>query len=469
MPVSSLKRRLILGAALWLAVALGAGAVVLGHAFRDSVEHGFHERLGAHLRALLTVVEIAPDGTVTIGRPLGEPRFEQAYSGWYWQVSDGTSVRARSRSLWDFALPVFSATGSGEVHIHQETGPRGESLEVLERDLLFPDGGHPLHLSIAANRREVDAEVGRFDLLLAASLGGLGLGLVGAVALQVGYGLRPLARLAGELETLRSAGGRIDGDYPSEVAPLVAAMNQVLDHDARLIERARAHMGNLAHGLKTPLAVLEAELASSRPDSVVLGGQIERLNRLVDIHLNRARAEAVAATPAGVGVMVAGIVDEIAAALRKIYAERDLTITAVCAAGSRCACNRDDLAEILGNLMDNACKWARHRVRITADTAAITVEDDGPGLTPEQADAATRRGIRLDETAPGSGLGLAIVADLAGMMGLGLEFGRSDLGGLLVRVILTPSSPADRSRDAAPICRRTSSGRHHPRAEPPTG
>ncbi|RAU23087.1 histidine kinase [Paramagnetospirillum kuznetsovii] len=434
MPARSLRQRLILGAGLWLALALGVGGVVLGLAFRDAAEHGFHERLDAYLRALSAVVEINADGSVAVGKPVGDPRFEQAYSGWYWQVSDGAEVRARSRSLWDFALPVGGPVAAGQMHARRDTGPRGESLAVVERDLLFPDGIRPLHLSVAANRREVEAEVARFDLLLALALGGLGLGLIIAIALQVGYGLRPLARLTGELEEVRVSGGRIGEAYPGEVAPLVLAMNQVLDHDARLIERARAHVGNLAHGLKTPLAVLEAELASPSPDHGVLGDQLDRLNRLVDIHLGRARAEAVSAEPARAKVAVGEVANDIAAALRKIYAERGLSLSVDCAPGARFPGNGDDLAEILGNLMDNACKWASSQVRITADTVSLTVEDDGPGLTPAQAETATRRGLRLDESAPGSGLGLAIVADLAGMMGLDVRFGRSDLGGLCVRV-----------------------------------
>ncbi len=438
MPASSLRRRLILGATLWLTVALGTGAVVLGHTFRDAVENSFHERLGAYLRALSAVVEVASDGSVTVGRPVGEPRFEQAYSGWYWQVSDGTEVRTRSRSLWDFALPVGGEAALGGVRIRQDMGPRGERLEMVERDLLFSGGTRPLHLIIAASRQEIDAEVGRFDLLLAVALGVLGLGLLGAIALQVGYGLRPLKRLVGELETLRSSGGRILGDYPAEVAPLVTAMNQVLDHDSQLIERARAHVGNLAHGLKTPLAVLEAELASGAPDSLVLGGQLERLNRLVDIHLSRARAAAMAAEPGAPVTAVGEVASDIAAALRKIYAERRLTIVVDCAAAARIAGNSDDIAEILGNLMDNACKWAAGRVVVSADAVSFAVEDDGPGLSPQQAEAVMRRGFRLDESAPGSGLGLAIVADLVGMMGLTLAFSRSDLGGLRVQVSQPP-------------------------------
>lgn len=433
MPPESLKRRLILGAALWLVLALAAGGAVLGHAFRDAVDDAFAQRLQAHLRALTAVVDIAEDGAITVGRPAGEPRFEQPYSGWYWQVSDGDSIIARSRSLWDFALPVERDAGIGQLAKLRRIGPRGETMDVLERDLAVAANARLVHIAVAANRAEIESEVRRFDLLLGLSATGLGLGLIAAIWVQVGYGLRPLIHLAKRLKALKTGGvGMIAGDYPREIAPLVDALNQVLDHDSRLIERARAHVGNLAHGLKTPLAVMEAELAADRPEKAVLAEQIGRVNRLVDIHLARARAAAGAPALAGSRVAVGEIAEDIASALRKIHTDRAVAITIDCAADARFAGQRDDLAELLGNLMDNACKWAKSRVEVSAAGEIITVEDDGPGLSPEQVDIATGRGARLDESAPGSGLGLAIVADLAGLLDVPLSFGRSTLGGLKV-------------------------------------
>jgi len=428
----SLRSRLILGAALWLVLAMALGGWVLGNAFRNAVENSFHERLRAHLRALAAVVEIGPTGTVGIGRPVGEPRFDQPYSGWYWQVSDGETVQARSRSLWDFALPVSSPAADGAVLFRRDVGPRNEALETAERDLRLPDSERPLHLAVSASRRDIETEVRDFNLLLTLALGGLGLGLIAAVAVQVGYGLRPLGQLALALDRLRQQGGRLRGDYPREVAPLVAAMNEVLDHDERMIARARTHVGNLAHGLKTPLAVIEAELGSSRPDRAVLSGQIARANRLIDVHLSRARAEAAPSGSLAARVSIAEVAGEIKAALMRIHAERALAIEVDCAADAQAPLARDDLAEILGNLMDNACKWAKTRVRVAATATALIVEDDGRGLSPEETEVATQRGSRLDESAPGSGLGLAIVADLAALSGLELTFGRSDWGGLKV-------------------------------------
>jgi len=441
----SLRSRLILAAVLWLVLAIGLGGWVLGNAFTNAVEASFHERLRAHLRSLVAVVDIGPDGAVVVGRPVGEPRFDQPYSGWYWQVSDGETVRARSRSLWDFALPVSRPAGDGTVLFRRDTGPRDEALETAERDLIFPGSNQLLHLSVSASRHDINAEVRDFHLLLTLALGGLGLGLIAAVAFQVGYGLRPLGELAKALERLRQQGGRLGGTYPREVAPLVAAMNEVLDHDERMIARARTHVGNLAHGLKTPLAVIEAELGVPRPDRAVLSGQIARANRLIDVHLARARAEATPSGSLAARASVAEVAAELKAALLRIHAERNLSIELVCSADALVPIARDDLAEILGNLMDNACKWARSRVRVEAGASALSVEDDGRGLSPEETEIATQRGARLDESAPGSGLGLAIVADLAALAGVDLTFGRSQWGGLKVTL-----QWAERGRAAAP-------------------
>jgi signal transduction histidine kinase len=435
--MTSLRARLLWGAGLWLAASLVAGGLVLHHAFLDAVEDGLNRRLDAHLLGLAAGIDTTPDGAVAIAPPKGEPRFDQPYSGWYWQVSDGTRLLARSRSLWDFALtPAPPPEGGGIRHL-AALGPQGQALAVAERDLIPPDGTKALHVTVAADRSELDAELARFRLLLGLALGGLGLGLMGAVWFQVGYGLRPLGRLAAELERLMRQGGRLGGPYPAEVAPLASALNRVLDHDARLIEAARAHLGNLAHGLKTPLAVMRAELATARPDSALIEREMAHLTRLVDIHLSRARAEAARSAAPAHGTAIAPIAQDLAAAMARIHGARALAITLDIADGATLPADGDDLAEILGNLLDNACKWAATRVVVSAGPDWLAVEDDGPGLTPDQAMAATRRGMRLDESVPGSGLGLHIVADLAAMLDLDLEFGRAELGGLRVSVTRT--------------------------------
>lgn len=433
---ASLSVRLVAGAMIWLAALLAAGGGVLAMAFRDTVEQEFSHRLDAMLRAMIAATEIAPDGTVTLVRPLGDPRFDQIFSGWYWQVSEPGGRQVRSRSLWDSVLTP--ADGDSDLQIRRVDGPNGEPLLVAERDLRFAEASGPVHLLIAGDLREVRDGVRRFDLLLASALGLLGLGMAIAIVIQVRFGLRPLRAMAGDLDAVR--GGerpRLSGRYPREVAPLAEAMNAVLDADEVLIERARTHVGNLAHGLKTPLAVMAAEMEGA-PDRAVVGEQVKSMRRLIERHLGRASAVAGAGRALGSKVAVATVVQAIAGVLARVFADRRLDVRLEVPADAAFRGHREDLEEILGNLMENACKWAATQVRVSARDAegglVLSVEDDGPGMAPELADEASRRGARLDEMAPGWGLGLAIVSDLVEVNGGELTFARSALGGLAVTV-----------------------------------
>ncbi|NFV79388.1 sensor histidine kinase [Magnetospirillum aberrantis] len=445
---ASLRRRLILAALLWLVLALAASGAVLRVAFEDSIERTFQLRLMTAVRALAAVLEENPDGGLKLARPVGDPRFEQPLAGWYWQVADRNGVVLRSRSLWDATLPVSvdPAAEPGSAVFGRVTGPRGESLLTAERELSLPEREHPVHVMVAADRHDVDRELRSFDRLLAVSFVLLGAGLVVAMTVQVGYGLKPLKRLTHELETLRRrAGGRLSGGYPAEIAPLAQAMNAVLDHDAELVERARTHVGNLAHGLKTPLSVMRAELSAPGADHAVLAEQVDRMARMVEHHLTRARTEASSARALGAKVPVAPVIDEISGVLKHLHRHRPLILENHCAADAVFAGDRDDLAEMVGNLMDNACKWAKTRVRVTtldSTGLVLSVEDDGPGLPEADYAKAKRRGTRLDENAPGHGLGLDIVRDLSELYGGHLELDRSPLGGLMARLIFPPSPNA---------------------------
>lgn len=440
---ASLRRRLILAALLWLALALAASGLVLRIAFEDSIERTFQLRLLTAVRSLAAVLEVDGNGTPVLARPLGDPRFDQPFSGWYWQIADDGGALLRSRSLWDTILPVEPAAEPGGIAFARVIGPQGQRLLTAERDLTFPDRDRPLHVAVAASRHDIDRELKTFDRLLLLSFVLLAAGLAAAMAVQVSYGLKPLKRLTGELEALRSrAGGRLSGGYPAEIAPLAEALNNVLDHDARLVERARTHVGNLAHGLKTPLSVMRAELSSASADPAVLAAQVDRMGRLVEHHLTRARAEASSARALGTTVPVAGTVADIAAMLARIHAHKGLDLSQSCDPAARFAGDADDLAELAGNLMENACKWAASRVRVSVQAGpplVLAVEDDGPGLSEQQCAQATRRGARLDESAPGHGLGLSIVRDLAELYGGRLELDRSELGGLRARLVFDGS------------------------------
>ncbi len=432
---ASLSVRLIAAAVVWLAVMLAIGGAVLALAFRSTVEQEFSHRLDAMLKAMIAATDIAPDGTVVVVRPLGDPRFEQVFSGWYWEMTEPGGRQVRSRSLWDSV--IAPADGEG-LHTRRITGPNGEPLLVVERDLVFPDAKGPVHLLVAGDLREVSDGVRRFDLLLVSALGLMGVGMAIAVVIQVRYGLRPLRAMAADLQTVRDGvRARLSGRYPREVAPLAEAMNGVLDKDVELIERARTHVGNLAHGLKTSLAVISAE--SERPtDRRVLAEQVRVMRRLIEHHLGRASAVAGAGRALGIAVPVREVAEGIAGALGRAFVERKLAIAVDVPAGVAFRGHREDLEEILGNLMENACKWAAGRIRVsaleTSDGLHLSVEDDGPGLSPEQASEAARRGTRLDEKAAGWGLGLSIVSDLVQVNGGEMTFSRSKLGGLCVDI-----------------------------------
>lgn len=433
---ASLSLRLVGAAVVWLALMLAIGGVVLALAFRSTVEQEFSHRLDAMLKAMIAATEITPDGTVTVVRPLGDPRFDQVFSGWYWEVTEPGGRQIRSRSLWDSVIaPVDGGT---DLHMHRITGPNGEPLLVVERDLEFPGAKGPVHLLVAGDLREVSDGVRRFDLLLVSALGLMGVGMAVAVVIQVRYGLRPLRAMATDLRAVRDGvQARLSGRYPREVAPLAEAMNGVLDKDAELIERARTHVGNLAHGLKTSLAVISAE--SERPtDRSVLAEQVRVMRRLIEHHLGRASAVAGAGRALGAAVPVRQVAEGIASALGRTFVDRKLDIAIDVPAGVSFRGHREDLEEMLGNLMENACKWAARRVRVSAldadDGLHLSVEDDGPGLSPEQASEAARRGTRLDEKAAGWGLGLSIVSDLVQVNGGEMTFLRSKLGGLSVKI-----------------------------------
>ena len=276
----------------------------------------------------------------------------------------------------------------------------------------------------------------RFDLLLFSALGLLGLGMGIAILIQVRFGLRPLRAMTEDLEAVREGERpRLTGSYPREVAPLAQAMNAVLETDAELIERARTHVGNLAHGLKTPLAVMAAEMSGS-PDKAVMSAQVEAMRRLIEHHLGRASAVAGGGRVLGAKVPLGEVAQALAGVLARIFAERGLTFTLDLDPAAAFRGHREDVEEILGNLMENACKWASSQIRVsarmTADGLVLRVEDDGPGMGPEQAAEASRRGMRSDEGRSGWGLGLSIVADLVAVNGGTMAFDRSDLGGLAV-------------------------------------
>lgn len=446
-PLRSLRLRLLAGSLVWIIAALTLTGFLLTDLFSRHVTARFEAELRMHLDQLTANLETGPDRLPLLAVELSDPRLRKPYSGLYWQVDAVAGAQAallRSRSLWDAALSVpDDSPADGEVHVHRIAGPDRAPLVMMERVVRpaeRPD--FPLRLIVAAHARGMTDPVREFVSLLAAALGALALGLVAAVAIQVSVGLAPLRRLRDALAPVRDGGSRrLEGVYPAEVQPLVDELNALLEHDAQVVERARTQAGNLAHAVKTPLAVLaNAAARESGPLAGLVTEQVGAAQRQVDYHLARARAAA-ATKVRGLQTPVRPTLEALVRVMQRVHAERDLEIAIETPSGAEPVFRGEeqDLQEMLGNLVDNACKWATRRVSLglsgEAGCLRIVVDDDGPGLAADAREAVFARGVRADERRPGSGLGLAIVRDLARLYGGDVELDPSPAGG--VRAVLT--------------------------------
>jgi signal transduction histidine kinase len=392
------------------------------------------------LDAVVAAAGIDASGQPALLRPVSEPRFDQPLSGFYWQIEAKPDRLATSRSLWDQRLPP-GVPGDNRVRTSDIAGPRGQRLRLMARDIVLPDAASPLHVEVAVARDATDAEISRLRGELAASFALLGVGLVAVVVATVWFGLGPLRRLRRAVADLR-AGRHADLRLaaPIEVQPLVTEIGALVTQNRMTVERARNHVGNLAHALRTRLAVLRNALENAGGIDLALARrELVAADHLVQHHLARARAAALSGAAAA-NTDVAAVAEEVAKALQRLFAERALRIEISVPPHLSVACERQDLSEMLGNLMENACKWAHTQVTVRAARTnggvATEVEDDGPGLPDERLDEARARGARLDESAPGTGLGLAIVADLAALYNGNLELQRSAGGGLSARLTL---------------------------------
>lgn len=444
-PAGSLRLRLLAGTLAWILLSVALAGWGLASLFRQHITQQLQAELTLHLNQLTAAVNIGPDGRPVVAPPLSDPRLEQPLSGLYWQIDrlpeDGRPAGlgvARSRSLWDQTLDVpLPAEGEGD-QVHDVAGPAGRKLAVLAR-VLKPaeEDAAPLRLLVAADRAVLAEPIGRFNHMLAIALGALAAGLTLAAVVQVLVGLRPLARLRRQLAA-QNAGdsSRIEGSFPSEIQPLVDDFNKVLAMNAEIVQRARTQAGNLAHAVKTPLAILSN--AAAREDSPLAGlvrEQVGMANRQIDYHLARARAAASSGAADG-RTPLAETAQGLLRVVRRLYAQRDLRIGGGdIPPGLVFRGEQQDLQEMLGNLLDNACKWAAGQVQVTAEQdgpgrLVIHVDDDGPGIEDHERERIFLRGVRMDEQRPGSGLGLDIVRDLAGTYGGEVRAARSPLGGL---------------------------------------
>ncbi|HEY3720251.1 MAG TPA: ATP-binding protein [Roseiarcus sp.] len=443
----SIASRLFLSAAFWSSSILIIAGLGLSALNARATESNFDDQLGVYLKALVANVAVAGEEGHAAAPPVIAPQFELAFSGWYWQITriDGERPDIRtSRSLFATQLPRLdqrSARGDLNGWRGYVTGPGERPLRMIERQIDAGDEGRYL-VQVAANADVMQTEIVNFEYALGATFLVLALALLGSTALAVRFGLRPLRVLQeGVTAIRRGEAERISGEFPQDVAPLAAEVNLLLDANREVVERARTQVGNLAHALKTPLSVIVNEAESGSPRlAEKVQEQAEVMTRQVSFYLDRARAAARANSPSA-ATDVRPVIDGLVRTFEKVYCDRGLEFVASAPEGLRFRGESQDLADLIGNLLDNAGKWARARVEIgaerdpQADAAGrpfliARIDDDGPGLDPEAREAALQRGRRLDESRPGSGLGLSIVVDLAAMYSGSLRLEDSPLGGV---------------------------------------
>ncbi len=443
--LTSLTRRLIGIAAIWITVLLLGGGYALDRVLTSSLSENFDKQLEYVLNAMIAASEIGPDGEVRFNRPPADQRFLEPYSGVYFQVSGDGADTFPSRSLWDRRLRVDTAHNDVDLHTYDSREFQEEPLRIVERDVILPGSEIRWRFQVAQSREIIDRQISDLRSTLIRAFAALGIGLLVLAALQASYGLWPLRRVRSEVVAIRSGKqSRISEDFPREIYPLVRELNELLAHSEEQAEEARRHAGNLAHALKTPLTVITNAATAASPDladTVIREATVMR--RQVDHHLARARAIGRRASLHARACAWESL-EAVERAVSRLYPDVTVDI-----AGDKQACvrvERQDLDEMLGNLVENAAKYGAGRVFVTVELVAdkgveILVEDDGPGIPAAEREPIFARGARLDTTGkPGTGLGLAIVRDVAEIYGGSVRLEESeDLGGLLARLTLPPA------------------------------
>ena len=439
----SLTRRMIGVSALWIALLLGVGGYTLDRFLVSAITSNFDSQLDYVLTAMISSAEIGPDGEVLFTRSLADQRFLEPYSGLYYQISGRGSEPFPSRSLWDRQLRVAPAHVDDNVHYYDSSEFPNENLRIIERDVRLPNSNIRWRFQVAQDRDALDEQIGVLRRTMVRSFGILGLGLIILATLQAIYGLWPLRRVRREIAAIRSGlKSRVDERLPAEIEPMVVELNQLLEHNEVQAEEARRHAGNLAHALKTPLTVITNAATAKSPDlPATVVREARTMRRQVDHHLARARAIG-RRSSAQARAPVRPSLEAVERAVSRLY--ENVTIDLAGDKKVSVRVERQDLDEMLGNLIENAAKYGGGRVFVTVgkadDMVEIEVEDDGRGIPEAERVSIFDRGARLDTGKPGTGLGLAIVRDVAQIYGGTVVLEESeDLGGLLVRLKLPAS------------------------------
>ena len=462
MRLDSLAFRLFATAALWTLIALPLAGLIIFSLYRQEVDSSFDERIKTLLLVVYTDSSDHATGEPGAPRDVGEPLFEFTHSGWYWQIKPTATTEGR-RTLVSKSLASEILVSPYEMNVAPDAfgvrwmrgvGPNGVPLRVAEMiQALGGDESGPRYSYLVAGPNEwPQARIAGFRTRLFFSLSLVGLGLLAVTLFQVRFGLLPLREIEKGLSAIRTGQAtRLDSKLPLEIEPLQSEINALIQSNQDIIERARTQVGNLAHALKTPLAVITNEAhedlkQGGGPFAAKVQEQTQLMRDQIGYYLDRAQ---MAARAGVIGRMteVLPVAQSLQRALERIYREKGVGIVIDCPETARFQGEKQDLEEMLGNLADNACKWASAQVFISATALPgdgrsgrqrllVTVEDDGPGLTEEQRQRIGKRGMRLDETKPGSGLGLSIVSDIAISYAGSFSLDSSPHGGLMVRLEL---------------------------------
>ena len=444
--MNSLAVRLFFSATIWIIFTLVSAGLLLSDLNEKTNFTAFDDRLNLLLETLIGASRVDSSDGITVVSTIGDPRFFQPYSGWYWQVNNGTKTLVRSRSMWDQVFTSDKRLIGGRSQFIDSVNQTNEKdkfietkkLHIIERNISFPGIDSPVTFIVSGDTEEYQQNINKFDNTLSVILFILGTGLMIAVFLQVKFGLLPLNKIKASLFKVRNGDeDKLKESYPLEVQPLASEINELLDHNAKIIDRAKTHVGNLAHVLKTPLAVISNEI---KTEDNIMNNQVILMKRHIDRYLKKAHLESVG-TFSKEKINIIDLVKKMISIFKKLYPEvqinLDESVQEAFVFGSM-----DDLEEVIGNIIENACKYGKNKIEVEIrisekNNLQLVISDDGLGLSQEQMNKVFARGFRIDEQKPGTGLGLNIVKDIVETYMKGkVTLSKSKLGGLEVNILL---------------------------------
>ena len=445
--MNSLALRLFLSASVWIIFTLFSGGLLLSNVFRESTQKAFEDKLNFFMETLIGASRVDSTSSITVVSELGDPRFFRPYSGWYWQINEKSKTLVRSRSMWDQVFTLDKRLIGGRAKFIDEAlrqttqnnpGVSSQNLVVIQREISFPGMSTPITFMVSGNTNEFEKNISRYNNILVSSLVLLGLGLFVSVFLQVKFGLLPLEKIKNSLFKIRNGDAtKLEDIYPTEVSPLAKEINTLLDHNEKIISRAKMNVGNLAHALKTPVAVIKNHITAKKNDDVI-DSQMIVIENYINKYLQKARASATSKLKK-TKIDITEVIKKMRQIFKKINPELKIIFKSnnekFLIAGSE-----DDMDEIIGNVMENACKWTKTQViieifKISKDQIKLCISDDGPGLPEKKMKEVFDRGFRLDEQTQGTGLGLNIVKDAVKNLAGSVWLEKSKFGGLKVNII----------------------------------